>query len=440
MIKNLINFGFAGRIYPINPSYSETLGMTAYPDVRQVNDSIDMAIVITPSPIVPKVIKECAQKGIKAAIIISDGFAEADEEGMRLQKEIVEISHQTGIRLIGPNTIGVVDTANNLVTTPYFTGYSKIREGTIVYAAQTGIAGAQALPLEDYAYPISKMCDFGNKCDINEVDLLEYLATDSETKVIAMHLEDIKDGRQFLNVARKVIPNKPVLVLKPGRNEASTNAMSSHTGSLAGDDKVYNGAFKQAGVIRLDTWRELLEIPRVFVSQPLPSGNRLGIVTMTGGAGIMIIDAAVESGLTIAQLSPPTIDKLADISPRIVSNPVDIGQVWTLINSYIPTLEPAIAAVLADKSVDCVAIVVWASTMPQVPEITEMFYRLKQQFSKPMTIWIYGTNLAVAEELSRELEAIGLPTYSNLETAIKALGVAAKYAQIRSRFNAEPIT
>ena len=437
VIKNLLNFGFTGKIYPINPSCSDVLGMKAYPGVNQVTDTIDLAIVITPASVVPTIIQQCAQQGIKAAIITSDGFAEAGEEGARLQQELMNIAHHTGIRLIGPNTIGIVSTANTLVTTPYFTGYNKIRKGVIAYAGQTGIVGAQALPLEDCAYSISKMCDFGNKCDVDEIDLLEYLAADSETKVIAMHLEDIKDGRRFINVARRVVSLKPVLMLKPGRTEASIKAVSSHTGSLVGDDKVYDSALKQAGIIRLRTWQEFLEIPKIFASQPLPGGNRVAIVTLTGGVGIMAVDAAVESGLTIAQLSSSTIDKLAELSPRLVGNPIDFGQAWTMVKDYPLTLEPVIATVLDDTGVDCAAVILWTASMPEIPAIVDTFRRLRHRVSKPIVVWIYSTKLAVAQELRRELETLGLPTYSNLETAVKALGVAAEYAQVKSHLNNE---
>jgi acetyltransferase len=438
VIKNMVNFGFSGKIHPINPSYSEVLGMRVYPDVNQVTDAIDMAIVITPSSVVPAVIEQCARKGIKAAIIISDGFAEAGKEGARLQQEVVDIAHRNGIRLIGPNTIGIVNTASGLVTTPYFTGYSRIQRGTTAYAAQTGVVGAQALPLEDYAYSISKICDFGNKCDVNEVDLLEYLADDTETEVIALHLEDIKDGQQFMDVARRVVAHKPVLILKPGRNEASTKAVASHTGSLAGNHQTYDSAFKQAGVTQLNTWQEFMEIPRAFASQPLPTGNRIAIVTLTGGIGIMAIDAAVDCGLTIAQLSSVTTDKLAKISPRLNANPIDVGQVWTIVDNYIPTLEPIIAITLADDGVDCAFIVIWVTLTSEIPAIVGMFRRLKQQTSKPMTVWVYSTKLSVREELSRELEAIGVPNYFNLETAVKALGIAARYARVKSQLNNEP--
>jgi len=433
--KNLLNFGFSGKTYPINPSYSEVLGMTVYPTVNDVADPIDLAIVITPAEVVPTVIEQCAQKGIKAAIIVSDGFAEANKEGAKLQQEVVDIAYAAGMRLIGPNTIGIVNTATGLVTTPYFTGYNRIQRGAIAYASQTGIVGAQALPLEDCAYPISRLCDFGNKCDINEIDFLEYLEVDPETKVVAIHLEDIKDGQQFMDVARRLVTHKPVLVLKPGRTEASIKAVASHTGSMAGPDQIYESAFKQAGIFRLNTWQEFLDIPRVFASQPPPPGNRVAVVTVSGAAGIMAIDAAVENGLTIAQLSSSTTDRLARLSPRLASNPIDAGQAAPSARNMTTMLELIIATVLADDGVDCAIIILWATVASEVRATAEVFNRLRQQASKPMTIWIYGPKLSAKEDLSRELESLGFPTYLNLETAAKALGIAASYAEVRLRLD-----
>ncbi len=169
------------------------------------------------------------------------------------------------------------------------------------------------------------MCDFGNKCDIDEIDLLDYLVDDQDTKVIAMHLEVIRDGQLFMKKAKEVVARKPVIVLKPGRTRESQRAMASHTGSLAGEDLIYESAFKQAGVIRVDNFRELIDIPKVLATQPLPRGNRLALVTISGGAGVMAIDIASTHGLTLAKLSASTLDKLASVSPVLASNPVDLG-------------------------------------------------------------------------------------------------------------------
>ena len=324
------------------------------------------------------------------------------------------------------------------MTTPYFCGYKKIQPGSIAYTAQTGIVGAQALPLEDWAYPISKMCDLGNKCDVSEVDLLEYLAADAESSVISMHVEDIRDGRRFMEAARKAAAQKPVLVLKPGRNETSARAMASHTGSLAGNDRMYSTAFEQAGVYRLDIWQEFLEVPRVFASQPLPKGNRLAIVTVTGGAGIMAVDAAIRNGLSMARLSDATAAKLAGMSPRIARNPVDVGQMWTLMDNYAAYFESVVAALLDDDNVDCILVIGLATRALPTEATIEAFSKLKQRATKPVAMWTYGTSLPALQELSRGLEPVGMPNFTNLETAVKALGIAVKYAGTKARMASIP--
>jgi acetyltransferase len=430
VIKNMLDFGFSGKIYPINPSSTEVLGLNVYSNIDEIDANIDLVIVIIPPAAVPEVVQRCAQKGIRAAIVVSEGFAEANEEGGRLQSQLMDISRSSGIRILGPNTLGVVNTSNYLVTGPYLIGYNKPVKGSIGYCSQSGLLTFGTHPLRDRALPISKVCDFGNKSDVNEVDLLGYLADDPDTKVIVMHLEDIKDGRRFMETASKVVSRKPVLIFKPGRNEASARAAASHTGALAGNDEVYKDAFKQTGIIRLSSWQEFWEVPRVFASQPLPKGNRVAIITATGGAGVILVDEAVRAGLAIAEFKTETKSKLTELSPRFVNNPVDTGPIMSVTDNPFSIYEEVVPAVLADGNVDCAVIV-----CPGNPRIMDTFGRLAHhilRISKPVTVFCYGINLAEMEETSRQLEGLGLPTYLDLETAVRALGVAAAYSRIKS--------
>lgn len=432
VIKNMLDFGFSGKIYPVNPSSKEVLGLEVYSSIDQIAANIDLAVIIIPPTAVAEVVEQCAQKGIRAAIVISEGFAEASGEGRRLQSQLVDISRRYGIRILGPNTLGVLNTSNYLVTTPYLIGYNKPVKGCIGYCSQSGLLTFGTHPLRDRAYPISKVCDFGNKSDVNEVDLLEYLANDPDTKVIVMHLEDIKDGRRFMETASKAVSKKPVLIFKPNRNEASARAAASHTGALAGNDEIYEDAFKQTGIIRLSSWREFWEIPRVFASQPLPKGNRVAIITATGGAGVILVDEAVRAGLVIPEFKAETKSKLAALFPRLVNNPVDVGPFMSVSIGSNPFLayEQAVPIVLADQNVDCAVIVCHGG-----PRTTPVFSHLKDhisRISKPVTVFYYGINLAEMEEFSRQLEGLGLPTYFDLETAVRALGVAAAYSRTKA--------
>jgi acetate---CoA ligase (ADP-forming) len=432
-IQHLQEFGFKGKIYPVNRSCSEVLGVTVYPDLERVTEPVDLAIIVIPPLAIPEIVAKCAQKGIKAIIIMSENFAEASEDGGRLQQQVVDIARRSGVRVIGPNTIGILNTANGLITTPYFMGYNTIPKGSIAYCCQSGLMSNVVHPLEDLAYPISKICDFGNKCDLNEVDLLNYLADDPETKVISMHLEDIKDGRAFMEAARRAVAKKPVLILKPGRSQAAAKASASHTGSLAGNDQIIDAAFKQAGVIRLNNWQEYWEMPRVFASQPLPKGNRVGFVTASGGAGVLALDAAAGAGLEVANFTEATLEKLAKLVPRMARNPVDLGPLMTVSDNPWVVPEQVLSIVMADDNVDCVSLMAdWIIFQGALPTM-ETFHRLIMQSSKPATIFLYGSKQSAREELLRQLTVRGLATYLDLETSIKALGAAAAYSRIRAR-------
>ncbi len=433
-ITNLRNFGYGGKIHPISLSCDEVLGLKTCSDITEVGEPVDLAIVITPPPTVPGIIEKCAHSGVKAALIVSENFAEAGDEGAELQDELTEIVRRTGIRIMGPNTIGIINPAVGLITAPYYVAYQNVLRGGVAYCSQTGFVGPTAHPLKDYAYPISKTCDVGNKCDVNEVDLLDYLADDPDTRVVAMHLEDIKDGRRFIEAAQRLVARKPLVVLKPGRTEAGGRASASHTGSLAGDEQVYDSAFRQAGAIRVSTWQEFWQVPKVFSSQPLPAGNRVAIVTHTGGAGVVATDTAVEAGLEVASFSAPTLEKLAGISPRLAKNPIDMGPILAVAEDAMQIQEEGPAIVLDDPNVDCAAIAVYGGLEQIVEPIVEMLVRLMENRSKPVVIWVYGMQLTPMQEMMRQLEAQGLPAYIDFETAIKALGAAARYVEIRREF------
>lgn len=432
LIKNMLDFGFTGRLYPVNPSYNEILGMKAYPDVTDIANTVDLAVVMTPPNTVPTIIEQCAQKGVKAVVIVSENFADAGGEGAKLQQQLVDITTRTTMRIMGPNTVGVFNAANGFTTVPYEFGYDKVRRGGIAYCSQTGVILPVCQPLEDRAYPISKMCDVGNKCDVNEVDLLNYLADDPETKVVAIHLEDVKDGRSFLNAARRLAARKPLLVLKTARSSAGASASASHTGSLAVNDRIYDNAIRQAGAIRVNNWPEFWDIPKVFAYNTTPPGNRIAIITHSGGAGVVATDAAEECGLSIAKYSDATMTRLANMSPRLARNPIDLGPPLSVVEDPMSMQEDVIITVLNDNNVDCATIVLYVGTMAPISYIVEIFERVMKRVSKPVTVWFYGTKLSLIEEASRQLEGLGVPTYTDQETAVKALGALVRYSRFKA--------
>jgi acyl-CoA synthetase (NDP forming) len=445
VIRNMRHFGFAGPIHPINPNpsaYGEVFGARVHSSVLDVTGPIDLAAVITPPSTVPKIVDQCAQKGIKAVIVLSEGFAEAGEEGAKIQKRLEDRVQRTGIRIMGPNTFGVVNAANGLATLPPYADQERLQRGGVALCSQTGSIGPHQMPLNDWNYGVSKICDMGNKCDVDEADILHYLANDPETKVVALHLEDIRDGPRFMHAARRLTARKPLVVLKTGHSEAGARACASHTGSLAGRDPIYEAALRQSGAVRVRTWQELWEVPKTLSYQPLPEGNRFAVITFTGGQGVIATDAATEAGLELAAFSTDTVRELSRISPRLGRNPVDIGPVMSDSRSQSSTnpfsaLEQAMPVVLRDENVDCMTITFYAGLqlVPMFPAIVDMIETSARGVSKPLNVWIYGTSLPAMEELVRRLHAREFPAYLDLDIAIKALGCAAAYFRIKANLS-----
>ena len=428
VIKTLLNAGFAGKIYPVNPSYQEVLDLKVYSSIKEIPEKIDLALIMINRRSVPNVMRECVEKGIKAVIVVADGFAERDEEGARLQKEILEIAREAGIRIIGPNTAGIVNSANGLTPDPYEPGYEKVKSGAVAICAQTGMINPQAFPYADLHYGVSKICDYGNKCDVDECDLLEYLERDPATKVITMYLESIRDGRRFLEISRKVTAKKPVLILKSGRTKEGAKVSASHTGSLAVDDQIFSAACKQAGIIRLEKFREFFELPKIFSLQPLPKGNRLGMVTFTGGVGVLAIDEGAKYGLSIARLSPEIAEELNAIFPGLGKPVVDIGPPMA-VNNYMTIYSDILKTVLADDQIDCLFNVIWTSPFEEfVEEYLKFYGALQGKYQKTIATWIYGPSIPLIHEMSSRMEDLGFPVFSDLEIAIKALGIAYQYS------------
>ena len=428
VVKTLLNAGFGGKIYPVNPSYQEVLGLKAYPSINEIPEKIDLVLIMINRRSVPDVMRECAGKGIKSVIVVADGFAERDEEGAKLQNEILEIAREAGIRILGPNTAGVVNSANGLIPDPYEPGYKKVKPGAVAICAQTGMINPQAFPYADLHYGVSKICDYGNKCDVDECDLLEYLESDPATKVITMYLESIQDGQRFLKISKRVTAQKPVLILKSGRTKEGAKVSASHTGALAVDDQIFSAACKQAGIIRLEKFRELFELPKIFSLQPLPKGNRLGIVTFTGGVGVLAIDEGSKYGLSVARLSPEIAKKLDAIFPGLGKTVVDIGPPMA-VNNYMTIYSEIIKTVLSDDHIDCLFNVIWTSPFKEfVEEYLKFYGELRGSHQKTIATWIYGPSIPLINDMSSRMEDLGFPVFSDLETAIKALGIAYQYS------------
>jgi acyl-CoA synthetase (NDP forming) len=432
--NSLLNAGFKGKIYPVNPAYEQVLGLKVYPSVKDVPSEVDLALIMVNARSVMTVAQQCADKGIRALVVISDGFAERDKEGACLQVELVEFARSQGIRIIGPNTAGVVNTANGFNPCPYEAGYYKIKPGPVAICAQTGMVNPQAFPYPRLGTGVSKICDFGNKCDLDECDLLEYLEQDPVTRVISLYLEGIRDGKRFLEIARRITARKPLLLLKSGRTEAGAKASASHTGSMAADDRIFEAVCSQAGILRIEKFGELFEMPKVFASQPLPEGNRLGIVTFTGGVGVLAIDEAAKYGLRLATLGPETSGVLDKTFPGLGAMPVDIGPAMAAVKEAFDRYPDILGAVMEDANTDVLFNVLFANPSEGIIErYVEAYEAARDRSRKPLATWIYGPDAVTIMELGERIEDMGFPVFDRPESAIKALGLAYRYRKFKER-------
>ena len=430
VVKSLLEAGYKGSIYPVNPgSYKEVLGLTVYPSPKDIPEKVDVALLMINARHVPGVLKACAEAGIKSIILVADGFAERDAEGAKLQDEVVLLANSLGVRIIGPNTAGIANAMNGFNPCPYDAGYYRFKKGTVAICSQTGMINPQAYAYRDLGYGISKICDFGNKCDLDECDFLEYLENDADTQVISVYVESVKDGKRFLEVCKRVASKKPLLVLKLGTTKEGARASASHTGSLAIDDEIFDAACRQTRVLRLDQFSEMFEMPRFFASQPLPRGNRFGMVSYTGAVGVAALDEGVKHGLVRARLSDSTSRMLEDMFPGLGHVPVDIGPMIPSVKDFSLVYTKILTAVMNDENVDSLFNVIWADAKGNnTKAYVEGYEALKEDARKPVVTWVYGPNINMTSEVTKRLESLGFPVFAEPERCIKALGLAYRFA------------
>jgi len=430
VVKSLLEAGYKGNIYPVNPgSYKEVLGLTVYPSPKDIPAKVDVALLMINARHVPGVLKVCAEAGIKSIILVADGFAERDAEGAKLQDEVVQLANSLGVRIIGPNTAGIANAMNGFNPCPYDAGYYRFEKGTVAICSQTGMINPQAYAYRDLGYGISKICDFGNKCDLDECDFLEYLENDADTQVISVYVESVKDGKRFLEICKRVASKKPLLILKLGATKEGARASASHTGSLAIDDEIFDAVCRQTRVLRLDQFSEMFEMPRFFASQPLPRGNRFGMVSYTGAVGVAALDEGARHGLVRARLSNRTSQMLEDMFPGLGHVPVDIGPMIPSVKDFSTVYAKILTAVVNDENVDSLFNVIWADAKGNnTKAYVEGYEALRENARKPVVTWVYGPNINMTRDVIKRLESLGFPVFAEPERCIKALGLAYRYA------------
>jgi len=424
ILTNLMQ-GFAGKIYPVNPRYASIEGFSCYPRVLDVPDPVDLAIVFVPAPLVPDAIRECAMRKIPGVMIESGGFSETGVAGKKLQDMLRRISHETGIRLWGPNCMGLVDVVRRHVfsfVSPTIWQYG-LMPGEVSLIVQSGMLSAGFLidTMTHGTMGISKVCSIGNKVDVEECELLEYLIQDTRTSAIGLYMESIPDGRRFMEICSR--SPKPIVVLKGGKSRKGAQAAMSHTASLAGNGAVITGALSQAGVVEASDFKQLMDLCRTLAAFPAGSPEipgRIAVLTYSGGAGIVSADFIESLGLKVADLSFQTRETLKTVFPdwMPVSNPIDL---WPAVekNGGEKTYRAAVAAVCADPGVDAIFLHLFAGGFSLNFDISPLAEMVKSA-GKPMVAWLIGERRQ-ALEMQIAIQKQGIPVFREIHRSIECL-------------------
>ncbi|MCD6477738.1 MAG: CoA-binding protein [Candidatus Aenigmarchaeota archaeon] len=420
ILKNFVD-GFHGKIYPINPKADTILGLKCYKSVLDVRGKIDLAVVCVPAKIVPTVLEDCGRKGIKDIIIITAGFKEVGN--FELEKEIEKIIKKYKLRVIGPNCIGIYDPKSGVDT--IFNPKSRLgrpESGSIGFISQSGATMSIVLDwMSLKGYKISKAISYGNAIDIDESDLMKYLSHNKDTKTICMYIEGVKNGGKFLNVAKRI--KKPIVVLKGGKTKTGASSAKTHTGSMAGNAKIFSGALKQANVIEVEDLEEMFDLARILSKQPLPKGNRVQIITDGGGFGVLASDWADKLGLKIAKMSEANIEKLRKVIPKyaVTKNIIDLtGDVTS--DMY----ELSVKLAVEDKNVDMIALILLFQPPMIKEDVVDKILRIKSK--KPIAIISAGGKFT--EKFKKRFEENGIPCFTSPMRGIKALKILYDFSQL----------
>jgi len=420
ILKNLVQYGYEGGIYPINPSADEILGKKSYASLGDVPGKIDLAVVVVPAKNVLDAIGQCGSKRIDSAIIISAGFRESGIEGARLETDLIKKAKESGVRFIGPNCLGVIDTHSKM-NASFAAGMPA--KGNIGFFSQSG---ALCLAILDRALPdgigFSKFISMGNKSDLSDTDMMLALAEDENTKVILGYIEGVTDGRKMMEVASQVSKKKPIIILKSGITSSGAKAASSHTGALAGREAAFDSAFRQSGIIRAHTINELFNYALAFANQPLPNGPNVAIITNSGGPGILAADACDKAGLQLIPLHKELVDELRTFLPPVASfyNPIDI-----LGDSGADRYEKALNTTLKDERMSGAIILLTPTAVVDVEETAMAVANISKSADRPILTSFIGKKSIDAG--AKTLMKYGVPNYSYPEEAVSAYDAMYRY-------------
>lgn len=441
MVDRQKRSGFEGPIYPVNPGKQEILGLRTYPSILDVPASVDLAVITVSADKVPQTLRDCAQKGVKGAVVITAGFAEIGSEGKKLQDEVVAIARQGGIRFVGPNCMGIWSAAGNV----NLCFLKKPDKGSIAFVSQSGTYGAYlAEKAGAEGYGLSKFISIGNQADIAASEYLDYLAYDDDTKVITFYMEGFKDGRKFFELARKVTKKKPVVMYKSGRTKAGARAALSHTASLTGSEEIFEAMCRQAGIIRSFEPLQSFEMAEALVRQPIPNGKRIAIMG-SGGQCVVTSDACAALGMEIPEFDPRTVAELQKLLPPYASpprNPVDFAGAYRSINEEAAVIEKFLSLDYIDGVITNIptdwrwwtgpAALPKNSADPmgdKIKEAAAYFASLPQKYHKPIVTVRWSRTYSEAVESA--LKKAGIPIYETSEQCARAMYALTKYGEIR---------
>ncbi len=426
ILRNIVESGFRGKVYPVNPKADTILGLKCYPSVLDIPDEVDVAIVAVPARIVPEVVAQCGEKGIPLVVVISAGFKETGPEGAKLERSIVEIARKYGIRILGPNCLGFMN-----LSVPINATFAAVtpKRGNIALISQSGALITALLDIAVcYGVGFSMVFSLGNKADLDEVDLLEVLSRDPATQYIIMYIESIERGREFISVARSMCREKILIALKAGVTERGARAVSSHTGSLAGKASIYFTAFRQAGVVQIQGLRELVSILQVLTRGDLLrlGKPRVVIVTNAGGPGIIATDCCEKLGVELVNLDRELIEKLRSILPPAAAlhNPVDV-----LGDATPDRFESTLRVLLSSPQISYVILIATPQAMTNPPELAERIIKLSSEFRDKVVLPVLlgGETMREARE---KLMKKGIPTYDAIEDSVEALSALSRYFDV----------
>ena len=421
ILRNLLEGGYQGKVYPINPKSEDIVGLKSYPSVTAVKGQVDCAVVCVKKEFTLQVVEECAKKGVKAIIMITSGFSETGHDDD--EKAIMDICEKSNMVLIGPNCMGVISTEDKVdsVFLPvYKMGRPKI--GGISFVSQSGAIGGCILDLASYyGIGMNKFVSYGNGKLYGAEELMEFLSRDKTTKTIACYFEGVQDGAKFLKVLEGVCNKKPTVILKGGKNEKTSKAVASHTSSLMGSYSSFRAAFRKANAIEAENIEQLFDISKMFM-QPKPKGRKVGIITNGGGLGILLVDEVINNGFELAELSKQNKDELAQVLPNTIhiDNPLDV-----LGDANTARFEAAMGSFLRDESVDIIVVSILLQTIGLDSTIINVLMRCNFFSKKPIVVVAVGGEYT--NSIIRVLESNGIPCYPSPEQAVSSLGKMAEY-------------